>query len=232
MSKESVLEPTPADRVHAVVRAGVSLLPWVGGPFLELFNEIFVPPLSARRDRWLEELAEKLKALEDKIPNFKVEALATNEQFLTAVTHATQVANRTHQAEKREALKAAVLNVAIGSAPDEDLQLIFLRLVDTFTPWHLRLLSLLADPKRNPAAVAKARGMMMGGFNHILEAVYPQLQGQDDFVRLLIQDLARAGLTGGDNVMAMVSQHGLLEKRTTPIGDQFLAFITAPVESN
>jgi hypothetical protein len=57
--------------------------------------------------------------------------------------HATQAAIRNHQKEKLEALRNAVLNSAEKNALDEDIKLMFVSLIDTFTPWHLRILSSL-----------------------------------------------------------------------------------------
>ena len=49
---------------------------------------------------------------------------ANDDEFVSAIQHATQIAVRTHQAEKLEALRNAVLNVAAGTAPGDDLQMI------------------------------------------------------------------------------------------------------------
>src|SRR5260370_7181085 len=54
---------------------------------------------------------------------------------------------RSHQREKLQALRNAVLNVAAGTAPDENLQLVFLNYLDTLTPLHLTLLDCVADPR-------------------------------------------------------------------------------------
>lgn len=60
---------------------------------------------------------------------------------VSIVLQATQIALRTHQTEKRMALRNAVMNAALPQAPEEGLQQMFLHFIDTFTEWHLRLLS-------------------------------------------------------------------------------------------
>jgi hypothetical protein len=106
----------------------------------------------------------------------------------------------------------------------------FLNLIGSFTPWHLKLLKFFQRPDAVEAAKRKADSMMAGGFSIVLEAAYPEIQGRREFYDLIVKDLHGNGLLGTDTVHAMVSARGLLEKRTTAFGDRFLAFIEAPPE--
>ena len=75
-----------------------------------------------------------------------LESLAGNDVFTGAVVMATRTVEHTHQAEKIEALRNAVLNSAAPSAPDADTQAVIMALIDRFTPSHLRLVTLWDDP--------------------------------------------------------------------------------------
>jgi hypothetical protein len=66
---------------------------------------------------------------------------------VTTVHQATDVALRTHLDAKREALRNAVVNAALPSAPSSEQQAEFLRLVETLSPTHLRLLRLYDNPR-------------------------------------------------------------------------------------
>lgn len=70
--------------------------------------------------------------------------------------HATQIALRSHQTEKLNALRNAIVNVAKGSAPDEVLQNVFLNFVDSFTEMHLKILKVFQSP-------TPPSGISMGG---------------------------------------------------------------------
>ena len=93
-----------------------------------------------------------------------------------------------HNEEKLEALRNAVLNVAVSSTPGEDEYEMFISLIDTFTPWHLRILAFLADKE----AIAEKRGKLpfpswpMGAVATVLEHVYPKLEGQRDLYDLIV----------------------------------------------
>jgi len=91
----------------------------------------------------MESIAEGLKALEAEIEGFKMENLCDNEAFVSALVHASRVAIRNHQEEKLEALRNAVLNAALPNAPEESSELMFLDFVDSFTPWHIKVLARL-----------------------------------------------------------------------------------------
>ena len=72
--------------------------------------------------------------------------LGKTSSLLSAALTATQAALRTHQQEKLDALKNAVVNVALGREPEADRQQQFLALVDRFAAAHLILLQFSKDP--------------------------------------------------------------------------------------
>ena len=116
--RTDALTPTGGDWAHTISKGALSAIPAVGGPAAELLAAIIVPPLARRRDEWIRALADGLHVLEARVEGFTIAGLAENEAFVSTVMQATTVAVRTHQQEKREALRNAVLNVAAGRAPD------------------------------------------------------------------------------------------------------------------
>lgn len=207
------------DVAHAVVKAGLSAIPVVGGPAAELFQTVIQPPLEKRRAEWMAQVGEKLNELED--DGLKLEDLQENEEFISAVMHASQIALRTHQNEKLDALQNAILNVAKGQGPDEALQNVFLNLVDSYSELHLRILKLFQSPTPPP-------GMSMGGLSNVLEHNIPELNGRREMYDQLWKDLYSRGLVSTEGLHVTMTGHGLGEKRTTETGDAFLRFIEEP----
>jgi len=228
---ENRLKRTGGDIAHAIAKAGISGIPVIAGPAAEIFSLIIAPPLSKRRDKWIEGIAEDLKRLEEKVDGFKIEELSKNDAFITAVTHATQVAIRNHHNEKLEALRNAVLNAALPKAPEDDLQLMFLEFVDSLTPWHLRVLKFLD----NPTEWGRKHGITypdwsMGGANAALEHAFPELRAKPQLYDIFVKDLYSRGLLSTDSLHTTVTGEGMLASRTTDIGKQFIAFVTSPIE--
>lgn len=75
----------------------------------------------------------------------QLDTLLDNPAFVTVLMRAYQAAARTHEQAKISALRNAVVNVATGRPLEDDLRLIFLGLVDEFTPAHLRVLAFCRD---------------------------------------------------------------------------------------
>jgi len=217
------------DVAHAAVRAGLSLIPHVGGAITEAFSACIAVPLNKRRDEWIEEIAKGVQGLEGQVDDLKPEKLFKNKIFITTMTQATQVAIRNHQKEKLEALRNAVLNSALPNAPDENRQTIFLNFVDRFTEVHLHILKFLQEPK----GYAKKRGVdfpewTMANKSTALELAIPELKPQRDLYDLIVKELNAMGLIMGDSLHVGMTGHGATQSSTTSLGNQFLDFIKEP----
>jgi len=137
--KRDISEPpekTTADIIHTGGRVLSSLIP--GGT--ELLNAIIMPPIEKRRTEWIKKIAEDVEVLKEKMEEFNPTKLSENESFVTTVLNATSFAMKTHQKEKLDALRNSIMNSALPNAPEDDLQSIYLNLVDAFTPLHIEFL--------------------------------------------------------------------------------------------
>lgn len=216
------LEPpkaTRGDAAHAVIKAGLSALPVVGGPAVELFQNLVQPPLERRRAEWVAAVGEKLLELESR--GIDIEELGQKDEFISAVMHASQIALRTHQDEKREALRNAVFNVAAGQSPGEALEHMFFEWIDSLSLLHIQILRLFQDPTPPPL-------MSMGGLGSVLEHNMPQLRGHSHVYDQVWKDLYSRGLINTDSLHVTMSGQGLASKRTSEIGDAFLRFVSEP----
>jgi len=101
--KLAVPKRSKGDAAHAVAKAGLSAVSIVGGPAAELFQYVVQPPLEKRREEWMNQVGKKLQELEAR--GVSIEDLQNNEQFISAVMYASQLALRTHQTAKLEALR-------------------------------------------------------------------------------------------------------------------------------
>ncbi len=97
----------------AGIKAGLSAIPLVGNVIAGELGLLLTPPLTRRRDNFFEDAVRRLRDLEKRVDGFRFEDLANDERFISAMVQATQAALRTHQQEKLDALRNAVLNVAL-----------------------------------------------------------------------------------------------------------------------
>jgi len=218
------------DIAREVGRAIVSAVPAAGGPLQVAFENIFASPIEKRKQAWLEQLAEVVTEVQERVKELTPEKLAANEVFVTVAMQASQMAIRNHQQAKLDALRNAVLNSALPNPPQEDEQMIYLRLIDQLTPWHLRVLSLMNNPlewmERNNVTYPR---WGTGGVSTVIEHCLPDLRGQRDTYDQIVRDLQAEGLLGqGQYVHLNMTGHGMVESRTTDRGRRFIKFITAP----
>ena len=218
------------DAAREIGKAIVSAVPVAGGPLQVLFENVFSAPIEKRRQIWLEQLAEVVNELQRKVEGLTPEKLAANEAFVTVAMQASQIAIRNHQQEKLEALRNAVLNSALPNPPEEDEQIIFLRLIDQLTPWHLRVLSLLSGPEQWMARNnVQNPGWSAGGVSTVIEHCFPDLRGKRDIYDQIVRDLQAEGLVGqGQFLHVTMTGRGMLESRLPDRGKRFLKFISAP----
>jgi hypothetical protein len=217
-----------ADILYAVGKGFLAMIPYAGSPLQSLMEVVIAPPLERRREKWLSSLAEVVSSIEEKTGGLSPEELSKNEMFITAAVQATQVALRTHQEEKLQALKAAVLNSALPGAPQEDQQLMFLHFIDELTPWHLRVLALFNAPKvwvkDNYIQIPSWMG---GAPSTLLEYCFPEIRKPAEFYNQIFRDLQVRGLLAqGQYLNATMTVEGMFQSRTTELGRSFLSFIS------
>jgi hypothetical protein len=221
-----------ADAGHLAVRMALSAIPIVGGAAKELFNTVIAPPLSKRQAEWMESIAKKLEELEKQVEGFKIENLSSNENFISTVFYATTLNIHNHQEEKIKALENAVLNTALTINIEEDLQYIFLNFIDELTTTHLSVLKYFENPEKWLKKMSIAiPNFSFGSQRHIFYIAFPNLAKNQEFARRVVSDLADRGLSQGwEHLGVGVSGSIMLDPRITPLGRQFLTFITSPIK--
>lgn len=222
-----------SDIIHSVVKTSLSVCTvGIGG---ELFSWLVTPSLEKRRDKWVESIAQRLEGLEKKVKGFKIENLCENESFISTLMHASQAAIRSHQKQKLEALQNTVLNAAMPNALEEDLQLMFLNFVDSFTLLHLRMLKILNDYKarrpQNRHTGVRIEFVLKSEQSTVLPGhkVCPDLWERKKYYNQALIDLRIRGLAE----IRMTDQADFLEKivyaQPTELGKEFLNFIASPI---
>ncbi|HPD74796.1 MAG TPA: hypothetical protein PKZ65_01915 [Methanoregulaceae archaeon] len=220
-------EPDVDDLVDAAMRVVAKSVPVAGQAIAEILS-FAETPLSIRKQHWFESIAARLTELEGEVRDFKIASLSNNPTFMSSFLTASAIAIKTHQQEKLDALRNAVINAALTTSPDEDLQLIFLNLIDTFTQWHIRILKFYQNPKRwfkehnqDPVYRGNSAQSLVGAF--------PDLRSNQILYEQIVTDLNIRGLLSLDKTLlqAGMTEYGLDQSRTTEMGNEFLQFIAS-----
>lgn len=228
MNKKGRFEPpeaTALDLAHTATRVALGYVPGVGTLLSEGFAAFIAPPLERRKSEWMTLIGEAVSRLESEGVN--LESLQSNEQFISTLMQASHAAMRSHQAEKLEALRNAVVNSAFPDAPEDSMQQMFLNLVDRLTPWHLRILRMLQNPEKWISDHGKTFPQVSigGSLSDVLLAAFPELTSKGDFYDQIVKELHDYGLTSTGSFHGMMSASGLRAGRTKALGDTFISFI-------
>jgi len=220
-------EQDKGDAAFATGRALLSAIPVVGGAAVELFQFIITPPIEKRRNEWMKEIGQAVQKLEsDK--GINIEQLQSNDVFIDNLLQASQIALRNSQQDKLNALKNAVINSALPHPIEQSLQQMFISWIDIFTVWHIRVLHLFHNPPQwatdnnhpFPANISS------GGLDTILGFAFPELAQDRAQYDQIWNDLNQKGLISTPSLHSMMSWSGMISRRTTDLGEKFLAFIS------
>lgn len=222
--EERFPEAGDSDTANTAVRAVISLVPYLGGPINEVLSQVLVPALSRRKDEWLKEMARIVHQISQQQANFRFEDLANHEQFISAAVEASRIAIGTHQKEKRAFLRNILVRIGTNCTVSEDLQFMYLRLVDDFTPTHIRILDFLWRGNRE---FARNHGQLSipRRFSEVLEILFPEFIGKSDLVDRILTDLRSRGLCTLQSITLSFPQQVM-----TNHGIEFLNFILSPDE--
>lgn len=245
---EKDLEPSLGDHIHSLVKIIISGVPEVGGPATELFNALVTPPLEKRRDKWIKLMAYGLSSVIDK-ENLDIEVLLKNESFLTTLIYASRIAIQNHQEEKLDALRNAVLNSALYNSPGEDMEIIFLNIIDKITSWHLIVLYYLNNPggdipcRIKPISnvtflpeINPTRGGTTATTNlqKLIFDSFPEIKVQKGLCAQIFVDLNTLGLirTDTNGLYTTETDNHYITSCVTEMGKQFINYISKPIITN
>lgn len=165
-----------SDKNYNARKALVSSIPGIGSLLITFFDSYIVAPSMERIRNFLKILIQELEELKSKIELVDYESPA----FQTIVIRAYQIAARTHQEQKLEALRNIVLNSSIPRTLEDDMVEMFLVWVDNFTELHISTLKHLHYLDRY------APGQ--------LDTYFPMLEEKKSIYNKFLKDLADEGL--------------------------------------
>lgn len=225
------LKRSKTDSLVTLTNASITLIPIMGGPLSILLGAI-LPSITDRQNKWLISLTNDIQRLNERNDNF-LNNLKTDENFISIVMQASQIAIRNHQEEKLEALHNAVLNSALKISLEEDMQLMFLNLIDSFTIYHMKILMLIHKPKEYLKNLNKEPIEGHLPVATFIEHVFPELKGKEDFYKAIWDDLYRRNLfeTDSNNIFSTFGMDSV-HPNTSELGSKFIIYISSPIEKD
>jgi hypothetical protein len=110
---------------------------------------VFHTPCEKRKAEAMEDQILVLQEAVKRRPNLTTEDIEKHETFISASIKAAQIGLNTHEQEKREYLRNALLNVLLGTTADETKQQIFFNAIDAFAAAHVKALQVTKASARS-----------------------------------------------------------------------------------
>jgi hypothetical protein len=218
------------DIAHAAGRALAGAIPFAGAGAIEVFNKVVTPPIEKRLHKWRVDIGERLTRLEEQ-GLADCNELPDSDEFVTMTMQATQIALRNHDREKLDALRNAVINTAMGNAPDDFYQRTFLHYIDILTPLHVKFIRLFRDPRQwfVDADIDAPQFAITSSKMQLIRAAFPDIARQEGLIRLVANDLKNRGLAMTADLNTMMTGDAAWNKLSSGLGDSFLDYITDPI---
>jgi hypothetical protein len=221
---ERLPQPDDAEKAGETALEVLKKLPIVGDSAAYIIS-LFFNPFQERRDEWFKELADGLEELEAKVAGFNVEDLPRNEAFVSATIQATRIATGTHQKEKREYLRNALLNIATGKTPDEIKQQIFLNAIESFSTAHVKALNVIwRGPALKIGWDENSIPIPRRNYGAAIGIVAPEIKGESSLIGAILADLRNRGFSNLNGPDLSFPQGGIV----TNLGVEFLNFVLSP----
>lgn len=134
------------DKLHTLIKGAIGSIPLPGSSLAaEVFGIILMQPVAKRRDAWMEAVAEAVLSLSEKLENFSIDKLREDEEFVSFLMEATQIALKNHQEEKLNLLQNSLQNFFRLNDASYDRKYSFLKIIESITATHLEILSFIVD---------------------------------------------------------------------------------------
>lgn len=201
--------------LEIATKTALGSVPVLGNLYSSVVDAVKSECLAKRYRKWVETVENRLLSLETTI-----EDLGQNDLFVSALLKASELAMKTSREEKINFLANAVVN-SLNPSMDEEKLIVFLDLLDKYTVSHIKIIYFFHNPKSFEGIDSYEHSM--GSPSTPLFHIYPELN--NDLFKKIYKDLYVDGMITLENINITMTGSGMISKRTTPIGDDFLKFI-------
>ena len=202
------------DILEVAGKTALSVIPVGGALVTAVYDVVKGNILQKRQEKWKDMIENRLSKLETTL-----EDIGENEAFATMLIKTTELAMKTAKEEKLEYLANALL-YSIDHSIDEDKLIMFMSYVEKYSVAHIKILNFFNNPEKFDNL--NVNSYVMGSPLQPLSKVYPEVVPLKD---KCINDLYNDGLMTTQSINVTMTVQGMLAKRTTELGDEFLSFL-------
>ena len=212
----------PSDHTLAAIRAGLSLVPGVGGALASLVSDYIPTATEKSRDRAIELLRRRLNELGERIDV----AAVNRDDFAELFKSCYLSIVRSHREEKLRAATAILANLLLREGDPDKLSYTeldhFARCVETLSSGAVEVLGTVVHAARSEGRrdlETKSHNMNFGELNGQLHEYSPEL------LMGLVAELDRANLLHRSEPSIQMAEYRNHQVTLTPLGMRFARFL-------
>ncbi len=213
------------DHILNIFKAGLASAPFCGG-IASLISDYIPSSKFERLERFSAQVADDLNRLSERVRD---DYLRTDE-FAYMFENCLKGASANYQQEKLDSFRGLLVNSAIRTDISGDEREYFLKLVDTLTVLHIKILRFMFNPHDYCRATGIPIGRITGGFEHFSTVAIPNVN--IEVIKSAFDDLYHNGLITNDKSIFGTMTHAqgldLLENRVTDFGKRFISYCMTP----
>ncbi|NQZ20233.1 MAG: hypothetical protein HRT44_13395 [Bdellovibrionales bacterium] len=137
---------TSHDYIFSALKAGAGAIPLCGSSLNELLELFVRPRMRLQMNLWMEEVTKRLRELENE-GRVNISTLPEDPAFVSMLLESVNRAVKTHKSEKLQRLKNIVINSSL-QRHEFDKQTLFLKYLDDFTEYHIKLLTIIWENQK------------------------------------------------------------------------------------
>lgn len=215
--------------VKAFASAGLPLvLTPIGTALLTLANECFNSSAKMRQDEWMKTLAERI----DKQDESFAEKIRNTQNFASLFANAQNGALTDVESDKIGLYANAFINAIKNERMEDTKKHIFLNMLRDFTKLHIDLLQFFAEDRKPKGGFQTSVGLGQRTLYDICADINPVFNSGKPLINAVLRDLYSRALLKSDRIDDYHSTFNGIQKGITPLGQEFLAFISEQEETN
>lgn len=204
----------------AITLGGIDLIPG-GSIATRLIDEYLPDAFNQRKEEFVSMLNDRLDNVDQEV----IEKLRDDDSFMFLVAKILRKVSDEPNKEKLDLYANVVSNLVELQSIEADKKIMFINFLGDLTSRHIKVLAVLRSPEECLENEGIKLNITMGGVSTMLERLIPDYKTNEAFYKNVIKDLYSSHLTTLQELGTTMSYDGVVAKRTSSFGDEFLEFV-------
>ena len=216
--------------IHRTIKGIIGAVPFAGTLLTEYYSLLIASPIEQRKENWLIAVINDLEKLKNS-NKIDIDQLKNDDEFISVLLSASQLAIRNHETEKLNALKNAVINSALKIDLSGIKKMLFLNIIGQTTVLHLKILDFLDNPGKHLTENNRQDLTGIPRLSKIVTIYFKDYCKSPHLLKYVLYDLDNLGLILDASKKSRKKEE-IIRRWTSGVGHEFNNFIKEHLPNN